>query len=338
MRGKHHIIIETENLKFEFEIKRNITVVQGDSATGKTTLVDLIAEMKHGRNNRGIRFFSDVPCEVYAGDEDRWRYELEGMAGSIVFIDEDYRFIYSREFAEYLGTADNYFVLITRKPLRNLPYSINEIYGIRTSGKYHFPDQIYHEFYPIYMDNYDTERIRGDERKTQLMILVEDSRAGYQFFEQVCSIHSVVSAGGNTGIYSRLTAYSDERSILVIADGAAFGSYIENVVRYAERKGQIGLYFPESFEWMVLKSGVIRNESIKEVLSHPEDFIDSEKYLSWERFFTSILREKTSEIPYLRYNKEHLPDFYTSPQASGLIMKVMPEEIRDILLGVSSRI
>ena len=31
-------------------------------------------------------------------------------------------------------------------------------------------------------------------------------------------------------------------------------------------------------------------------------------------------------------------DFYTSPQASGLIMKVMPEEIRDILLGVSSRI
>ncbi len=35
MKGKHHIIIETGNIKYEFDIKRNITVVQGDSATGK---------------------------------------------------------------------------------------------------------------------------------------------------------------------------------------------------------------------------------------------------------------------------------------------------------------
>ena len=34
-----------------------------------------------------------------------------------------------------------------------LPYSIKEIYGIRTSGRYHFPEQIYHEFYQIYEDN-----------------------------------------------------------------------------------------------------------------------------------------------------------------------------------------
>lgn len=47
----------------------------------------------------------------------------------------------------------NYYVLITREDLPELPYSIKEIYGIRTSGKYHFPEQIYHEFYQIYEDN-----------------------------------------------------------------------------------------------------------------------------------------------------------------------------------------
>ena len=44
MRGKHHIIVETKRLKYEFDIRRNITVIQGDSATGKTTLTGLLQE------------------------------------------------------------------------------------------------------------------------------------------------------------------------------------------------------------------------------------------------------------------------------------------------------
>lgn len=42
MKGKHHIVIETARLKYEFDIRRNITVIKGDSATGKTTLVGLL--------------------------------------------------------------------------------------------------------------------------------------------------------------------------------------------------------------------------------------------------------------------------------------------------------
>lgn len=37
MRGSHKVIIETERMKYEFTIRRNITVILGDSATGKTT-------------------------------------------------------------------------------------------------------------------------------------------------------------------------------------------------------------------------------------------------------------------------------------------------------------
>ena len=40
MKGKHHIIVESARLKYEFDIKRNITIIQGDSAPGKTTLID----------------------------------------------------------------------------------------------------------------------------------------------------------------------------------------------------------------------------------------------------------------------------------------------------------
>lgn len=42
MIGKYKIVVENEFLKFEFTIRRNITIVRGDSATGKTTLIEMI--------------------------------------------------------------------------------------------------------------------------------------------------------------------------------------------------------------------------------------------------------------------------------------------------------
>lgn len=44
MKGIHHIIVSNGNLKYEFDIKRNITILKGDSATGKTTLIEMIQE------------------------------------------------------------------------------------------------------------------------------------------------------------------------------------------------------------------------------------------------------------------------------------------------------
>ena len=150
MKNKHHIVVETERLKYEFDVKRNITVIQGDSATGKTTLVELLGTYSRYGKESGIMLQSDVPCRVFGGDAVLWKAILEAYSDSIVFIDEDYPFIYSKEFAEVIRESSNYYVLITRQPLYNLPYSVQEIYGIRITGKYHYPEKIYHEFYRIY--------------------------------------------------------------------------------------------------------------------------------------------------------------------------------------------
>lgn len=150
MKGRHHIIIESARLKYEFDIRRNITIIQGDSATGKTTLIDLLTDYQNEREYSPVRIESDVPREVFAGAGERWRAALELITDSIVFIDEGNHFIRRKEFAEVVQKSSNYFVLITREALPMLPYSIREIYGIRTSGKYHFPEKIYLEFYPIY--------------------------------------------------------------------------------------------------------------------------------------------------------------------------------------------
>lgn len=53
MRGSHRIIVQNKRLRYDFEVKRNITVIRGDSATGKTALVDMIREYsENGKRQR----------------------------------------------------------------------------------------------------------------------------------------------------------------------------------------------------------------------------------------------------------------------------------------------
>lgn len=72
--------------------------------------------------------------------------QLADLSQSIVFIDEGNAFTASKEFAAAIQKTDNYYVLVTREGLETLPYSVTEIYGIRTSK--HFGDlkQTYNEF------------------------------------------------------------------------------------------------------------------------------------------------------------------------------------------------
>ena len=107
MRGKHRVIVSTKRLKYDFEIRKNLTIIRGDSATGKTTLVDIIQEYVNNPTGSPVDLTCDKKC----------------------------------------------YVIVTRESLPALPYSVEEIYGIRTSGKYGTLKQSYHELYRIYGTN-----------------------------------------------------------------------------------------------------------------------------------------------------------------------------------------
>ena len=44
MIGKHHVKVRNREAVFEFDLYRNITIVRGNSGTGKTTLFEMIAD------------------------------------------------------------------------------------------------------------------------------------------------------------------------------------------------------------------------------------------------------------------------------------------------------
>lgn len=127
------ITVENAFIRYEFTIQRNITVIRGWSATGKTTLVEMIREY-YELPDTGINIKCNKNLVVLYGRD--WKNRLMDISDSIVFIDEQSRFVKTHEFAEAVKDSDNYYVIVTREKLSELPYSVTEMYGIRTRGKY----------------------------------------------------------------------------------------------------------------------------------------------------------------------------------------------------------
>ena len=156
---------------------------------------------------------------------------LPNIHEEIIFLDEENKFIKSQEFAAAVKASDDYFVIITREALPNLPYSVEEIYGIHTSGRYHDLKRTYNELYHIY----STEEFCG--RKKPLAVVVEDSHSGYEFFRAVCNEREIAcsSAGGKSNLKTVMSNLNQEPA-LVITDGAAIGSEMNELYQLMHHK------------------------------------------------------------------------------------------------------
>lgn len=314
MKGIHKVVVGAKYLKYEFELRRNLTIIRGDSATGKTTLVDMIRTHMNDGESGPVTLNCDKSCYVVEGN--LWKGQLDNIQDSIVFIDEGNEFVKTKDFARAIQQTDNYYVIVTREGLPALPYSVEEVYGIRTSGKYGTLKRSYHSFYRIYPDS-TTEKIKPEK------ILTEDSNSGYQFFDAVCTEHQMQcdTANGKSNIFSYLKVHKDEK-ILVIADGAAFGPEMDRVLQLVQTRKNLALYLPESFEWLILSSGILKDAETTQILQTPSNYIDSKKYFSWERYFTELLTEKTSRT-YLNYTKKTLNEAYLNDGTKNAILRQM---------------
>ena len=320
MKGTYRVVVSTKRLKYDFVIRRNITIIQGNSATGKTTLVDMIREAVNNPSGASVDLLCDKKCFVLDGT--LWKEQLTAVSNSIVFIEEGNEFIKTIEFSKFIQNTDNYYVIVTRESLPTLPYSVEEIYGIKSSGNYGKLEQKFNEFYRIYGSDIYKQSIHPDT------VLTEDSNSGYQFFKSICDDTHIKceSLNGKSNIFQYLNSHDNE-NILVIVDGAAFGSEMHRVTELIRDKKGVAIYLPESFEWLVLLSGVVKNSMLNSILERPADYIESKEYFSWERFFTAILIDMTKDS-YLAYTKKKLNSVYLT----DTVKKSILDEIKYIKL------
>ena len=80
-----------------------------------------------------------------------YSFSLKSNPGKIIVIDEDSRFIRSKDFADTVKGSDNYYLLITRNYLEQLPVSVDEIYEV-AGAKNKSLKKIYTEIDRMYVD------------------------------------------------------------------------------------------------------------------------------------------------------------------------------------------
>ena len=133
MQGKYEIKISNNKVSFSINLERNITIIRGDSATGKTTFISLLQDYEQYGTSSGISIQSKKPCRVLTSVE--WEYRLDNIRDSFVFIDEGNEFVKSEAFASAIRNSDNYYVIITRENLYQLPYSVNSILKLKKTNR-----------------------------------------------------------------------------------------------------------------------------------------------------------------------------------------------------------
>lgn len=62
---------------------------------------------------------------------------------------------------------------------------------------------------------------------------------------------------------------------------------------------------PESFEWLILSAGILKNSLVDKILDDPSEYVECKEYFSWERFFTAVLIEETKDT-YLGIRKKEI--------------------------------
>ncbi len=136
-----------------------------------------------------------------------------------------------------------------------------------------------------------------------VLVMVEDSKSGYQFFSAICEKGACLSVDGNSNFVSKIESVDKDKQVVVIADGAAFGAYIAKVMAIAKSRKDVTMYFPERY-------------------------IESRDFFSWERYFTQLLIDATSDSEIKKYDKSRLKPYYLEGKNKDSIIEILPESVR----------
>lgn len=319
MTGEYRIYVKSKSVVYDFSIRRKITVIVGDSGSGKTRFVSLL---KLSKMRSKVRVECDA--DVVAVDNLLSMYKLldtekenkeNGILNKIIYVlDEDVCNEILREekgvkFARAIKEAYGYFILMSRRNFGSLPYSVQEIFELSNKlGSVNLTEYTANRVYTLTQES----PIKPD------YIITEDEKVGYRFYKDTLKDKGVVciSAKSKDKIVKTLLDIPDDfKTLVIIADGAAFGSNIEGVLDIVDFKlrGKVGrkirILLPESFEYIILASGIIKVDKTKLVETY--NFAESSVYFSWERYYTELLEDESNGM--YKKDKNAIPMFLRNP-------------------------
>lgn len=276
MNGVKYLKITFKGVQYELEFERNISVIKGNGATGKTTLVDALY-MWLEQDVDTVRIESDCNVDVLRQrKKPDYTQKFRETSNTLFFIDEGYSYLGCKDFAREFYASGNYLVIIDRSgSFKGLDYAVGAIYVLETTKT----DK-------QYLTKLRHKYVNGDIEIKPTAILTEDRGSGYELLKRIfdCKIES---SEGKNNIPSKMSSLRNER-LYTIVDGAAFGAEISQCTQMLN--DDVLLFAPESFEYLCLKCKPFYYQ-FKKYLTNTSDYIDVTRYTSWEQFFTYLLNK-----------------------------------------------
>ena len=277
------ISVHSSKVHYDLELTRRVTVVRGNSGTGKTQLCQLVASGLKTVTIVADRTVAVVPVRK-PPDISKW---LDIYNGCILLIDENAVWTGTQLFWDEVMKRDIYVLVITRDTSSiKADFSINEIYELHSSGKY------------VTLKKYYSDKVNS--KKNTGLLVTEDSKSGYKFFKLFHK--KVISAKGKDNIGNFLQRYLNDCTYVI--DGAAFGRLYDKLYRRA-LQGYIDIIAPESFEELLLKSTLFSN--VRDMI----DLSRANSYKTWENFYEKTLSSIMKDVGAHGYAKSELSGCFT---------------------------
>ena len=174
MKGRHIISVTSRKASYHLELERKISVLKGNSGTGKSSLIRLISEYLEYGKQSGIKISVDSSASlVVMTNISDWSEILSSVHDTVLFFDEDVRYLYNESFQRELWKADCYAVIVSRSGMFTaLPYSIFGIYELVTERRGINTGTIMYRLY-------EEKRERGDFN----LVLTEDSNVSVDWHQ-----------------------------------------------------------------------------------------------------------------------------------------------------------
>ena len=293
--------IKGKRINYLLEIRDRITIIRGDSATGKSTMVKIISQKLRGVNNG---FEINTPFQLKEVLIDNIEYP--DLDCNNLYILDGGTLEHSDKFANFVNKSRSYFIIISRDRLSNIMYSFESIYEFYDDNGITKLKRKYVELNDQYVN----------KQKLNKFITV-GSNSGYQLYNKFKNI-DVLTAKSNSKIAKMI---KDKDNIIVAFDSIAIGPYIENIYSISRNKNIYFLY-PESFEWLLLNSDIFQQSDIEDSMNYVSTI-----YITDEEYYIKLLIEVSSrvDIEDLKYNKHKLSPWYLEDSRFNKVINKLNE-------------
>lgn len=289
------------SVQYSIHLERRLTILKGDSGIGKTSMIKLLRQ-----TGKFDAYISEDMNYVVNENLDVFEAAVRNMNNRL-FIFDDIDILSMGWLKDIYKNAiipnNNFMLVIHRetilnmpKRMRQIPFSSNSILTLSYTGEGLYETVPYH-----YAEG-------GVFSACPDIIIVEDSKAGFQFYKELFRGYEVISSYGKSNMVAKIQECNSKgyRNIYAIFDTASYGAYMEQLSAVCSKKSMCNVTYMSDYE------------CFEELLCHTNlvspyidwDSLEPNNVLSWERYFEKLLRRITNDKKFLQAHESNLNPCY----------------------------